>query len=718
MKRKMSVRNTHRNLMLENLEARHPMAADFAPQELLIQYEPTAISDITSLTSAQSASVIQRLDTQTIGSVGIARVKIPLGKDLQIAAKEFEKLPGVLSAEPNWVVRRSAVSNDPVYTSGFQWGAYSNDSPANVGGPLTTNPFGSGAEEAWGAGAVGSHQVVVAILDEGVDIQHEDLRSNVWVNPGEIANDGIDNDSNGHIDDLNGWDFFNDDKTVYDGMDDHGTHVAGTIGAVGGNGVGVAGIAWDVSLMPIKVLGPDGGYISDVIDGINYVVAAKNRGVNVVAMNNSWGTLDYSQALHAAFIRAANAGILCIASAGNEGSSNDLLPQYPASFSTLVGAPGQPAASYESIISVAAISSNGQMPIWSNFGATSVDIGAPGDDIQSTLPGNRYGSWSGTSMAAPHVSGAVALIAATKPSYQPSSIREAILRSAPTTSSLVNRVSTSGRLSVQDAIEFTQWPVLSISNASNYESINRQSGWIDFQITLSDSLDERFTLSYSTQNGSATQGVDFVPTSGTATFAPGQTSATIRVPLIDDRIAEPNENFFVNLFGLSTVSARFGNAQASGTILNDDILLGINDVQGAESAGFFRFVVSLNSPSRDPVSVRVSTADGLAKATNFADYASLLTTLVFNPGETNKVIAVRIRNDAISEPLERFFVNLTSPVGAAIADAQGSGTIIDDDGPRRSGMSPSSMPPDSLSVFDWNDLLGESVQRRKIRRHA
>lgn len=314
-------------------------------------------------------------------------------------------------------------------------------------GDATTpaNQFGSQAGEAWAAAKTGSSTVYVGVIDEGVQWSHEDLAPNIWVNPYDPVN-GIDDDGNGYVDDIRGWDFDGNNNTTYDGTkDDHGTHVAGTIGAVGGNGKGVAGVVWNVKIITAKFLGRRGGTTANAIKAVDYITDLKTRhGLNIVATNNSWGGGGFSQALQDAIERANQAGILFIAAAGNGGAdgvgdNNDTTPSYPASYPN------------DNIIAVAAITSTGAKASYSNYGATSVDLGAPGSGIYSTLPNktnNGYGSYSGTSMATPHVTGAAALYAATNPGASAATIKAAILNSAVPTPSLAGKCVTGGRLNV------------------------------------------------------------------------------------------------------------------------------------------------------------------------------------------------------------------------------------------------------------------------------
>jgi subtilisin family serine protease len=275
---------------------------------------------------------------------------------------------------------------------------------------------------------------------------HEDLAANAGTNPGEIAGNGVDDDGNGFVDDVNGWDFANGDNTVFDGLnDDHGTHVAGTIGGVGGNAKGVAGVCWSVKLFNAKFLGQNGGTTANAVKAVDYMTDLKTRhGLTLVATSNSWGGGGFSQALQDAIGRANTADILFIAAAGNSTVDCDSGSScYPAEYSNA------------NVIAVASITSTGAISSFSNWGATTIDIGAPGSGINSSVPVRSrgkivsgYASYSGTSMATPHVSGGAALYAAFNPGSSAATIKSAILSSAVPTTSLSGKVVSNGRLNV------------------------------------------------------------------------------------------------------------------------------------------------------------------------------------------------------------------------------------------------------------------------------
>jgi subtilisin family serine protease len=311
--------------------------------------------------------------------------------------------------------------------------------------------FGCDADAAWALGHTGSSDVYIGIIDKGYMYDHEDLSANAGKNPGEIVGNGIDDDGNDYIDDVYGWDFASGDKTVFDGTtDDHGTHVAGTIGALGGNRKGVAGVNWNVKMLSAKFIGATGATTANAIKAVDYFTNLKTREknkVNIIATNNSWGGFGFSQALQDAITRAGNADILFIASAGNDGRDTETTNRYPSGYDN------------DNIIAVASITSTGAMSSFSNYAITKVDLGAPGSGIYSTLPGSvvrgkkttttsTYGSYDGTSMATPHVTGGAALYASTHPGANAATIKAAILNSAVATASLTGKCVTGGRLNV------------------------------------------------------------------------------------------------------------------------------------------------------------------------------------------------------------------------------------------------------------------------------
>jgi subtilisin family serine protease len=360
--------------------------------------------------------------------------------DFDAAIAKLSKDPRVRYAEPNHVITIDALPNDPAFAN--TWGL--NNTGQTVNGTRGTPDADIDAPEAWSS-TTGSANVTVAVIDTGVDSSHPDLSSQIWINPGEncpgCRTDGIDNDGNGFVDDWHGWDFANNDNNP---MDDHGhgTHVSGTIGAAGNNGVGVAGVNWSVRIMPVKFLnaqgsGTDAGAVSAVL------YAAQN-GADV--MNNSWADTVYSQALADAITVADQHRSLFVAAAGNNGANNDSTPTYPASYDI------------PNVVAVAATDNTDNRAYFSNTGRRSVDLGAPGVDIYSTWPGGTYQYLSGTSMATPHVAGAAALARAAFPSASAVGLKALLLGTVDPNPSLATTTSSGGRLNIGNAVACNATP--------------------------------------------------------------------------------------------------------------------------------------------------------------------------------------------------------------------------------------------------------------------
>jgi alpha-tubulin suppressor-like RCC1 family protein/subtilisin family serine protease len=409
----------------------------FAPDIVLVGFRAgTSRTGMSSSLGAVGTASDALADQAGSGPV---RVHLRLGQSVPDAVRTLKRDPSVRYAEPDYLLRTAVTPDDSLYTQGLLWGI---SGPG--GNPVST--FGSRAVEAWAAGQFGNRNVYVGVIDEGMQISHPDLAPNVWTNPFEIAGNGIDDDGNGYVDDLNGWDFRNDDSSVFDGpdLDAHGTHVAGTIGAVGGNGIGVVGVNWAVSIISAKFI-TGTGTTSNAIRAIDYMVDLKTRhALNIVAINASWGGDAFSQALLDAIDRAGDVGILFVAAAGNDAQDNDSNDSYPANYQCTKGG----TRGWDCLVSVAAINVAGAKASFSNYGATSVDLAAPGVDVVSTVPQDGYSSYSGTSMATPHVTGALALLASCRPDLTAAQLRAELLASTTATSSVSGTTVTGGRLNV------------------------------------------------------------------------------------------------------------------------------------------------------------------------------------------------------------------------------------------------------------------------------
>ena len=373
-------------------------------------------------------------------SLRVEHVKLKKGMSVEEAIKSYKADPDVEYAEPNYVVSVQTIPNDTRFSE--LWGLY------NIGWCGGTPGVDIRAPEAWDI-TTGSSDVVVAVIDTGVDYNHEDLAANIWVNTAEIPGNGIDDDGNGYIDDIYGIDTYNHDTNPMDDYN-HGTHVSGTIGAVGNNNLGVAGINWNVKIIGCKSISASGsGYDSGVIECLQYIRALKDRGVNIIATNNSWGCSDcYSSALYDAI--NAQRDILFIAAAGNDGCNTDKDVFYPAGYYL------------PNILSVASTDNTDSLARGSNYGRRSVHLGAPGKGIHSTVRNNSYGSYEGTSMAASHVTGVAALLKSHSPARGPYEIKNLLLSGGEDIASMDENTITGKRLDAYGSLTCTNSPFFSV----------------------------------------------------------------------------------------------------------------------------------------------------------------------------------------------------------------------------------------------------------------
>lgn len=341
---------------------------EYVPGEVLIKYK--SFVSVSSIKESQARLGITAI--KEFKYINVRHAKLPADLSVENALEIYKNDPNVEYAEPNYYRYATSTTPDDTYFENL-WGL--NNTGQSVNGTSGTADADIDASEAWDI-ATGSSDVVIAVIDSGVDYNHEDLSVNIWSNTGEIPDNGIDDDGNGYIDDVRGWDFVNDDNNPVD-SNDHGTHVAGTIAAKGNNATGITGVCWTAKIMPLKA-GNAFGSLTDgcVISAIDY---ARENGAIII--NASFGGSPYGESMKNAIASAGSAGVLFVAAAGNEGADNDTTPHYPSSYDL------------SNIISVAATDQDDNLCSFSNYGAISVDVGAPGKNIYSTRPA-RQTVWS------------------------------------------------------------------------------------------------------------------------------------------------------------------------------------------------------------------------------------------------------------------------------------------------------------------------------------
>ncbi len=428
------------DLSVEPLERRVVLTVDFAGAALFsqIQWQGSQVSVHADSWIARDSGTGLGIDlpagfgwqSESLGE-GFHAVTAP-GASVTDVLGWASSTTTVSYVEPDFMITSTRQANDPMFSQ--LWGL------ANAGGSGGTVGSDIRATAAWDV-TTGSRDVVIAVIDTGVDYNHPDIAANMWRNPRETAGNGRDDDGNGFVDDVHGWNFVARNGNPFDD-EGHGTHVAGTIGAVGNNSVGVTGVAWRVSIMALKFLDRNGsGTTANAIAAINYAtMMRRDFGINIVATNNSWGGGGASNALRDAIAAGGRAGVLFVAAAGNESADNNRVPNYPSNYN-------DPA-----MIAVAATDRSDRLASFSNWGATTVHVAAPGVGIVSTLPNNRYGSYSGTSMAAPHVAGTIALMAAANPQATAAQLKAALLNTTRPVAGLAGRVITGGVINANAAV--------------------------------------------------------------------------------------------------------------------------------------------------------------------------------------------------------------------------------------------------------------------------
>jgi len=408
---------------------------EHVPNQLIVKFDDSmALQEIDEAIEFNGGKIIKRF--RSSGAVLIEYKEKAGTMLLEARANTLLQRNDVKYVESNDVIRLDKIPNDPKFGE-----LYALNNEGGTGGSVDAD---IDAVEAWDI-TTGSKDVLVGIIDTGVDYTHPDIAPNYWTNSGETGLDAegndkstneIDDDNNGYVDDFRGWDFANNDN---DPIDDHnhGTHCAGTIGAKGDDGVGVVGVNWNVSLVGIKFLtGSGSGTTDGAISSIEYATK-----IGVTLTSNSWGGGGFSEAMKAAIDEANDAGVLFVAAAGNSTSNNDSSPHYPSSYSS------------DNVLAVAATDDKDGIASFSSYGLTSVDVGAPGVNILSTTKDNSYDKYSGTSMATPHVAGVAALIKSHYPNATAAELKARIMNTVDPVASLAGKTITGGRVNVESALE-------------------------------------------------------------------------------------------------------------------------------------------------------------------------------------------------------------------------------------------------------------------------
>ncbi|MEL7670801.1 S8 family serine peptidase [Methanobacterium sp.] len=397
-----------------NSTSKNTSSINYKKNELFVKFKYSSKASYQKISKMVNLQIGATVIKEYSDVKGLQLVRIPANMSLKDAIAKYKKNSNVIYAEPNYAYAENSIPDDTYYD--YQWGL----SQVN-------------ASEAWNI-TTGSHKVIIAVIDSGIDLNHPDLKANIWINKGEIPGNGIDDDHNGYIDDVYGWNFISGNSNISDD-DGHGTHVAGIIAAAGNNSKGVTGVMWSATIMSLKFLDNEGnGYVDDAVSAIRY---ATKMGASIISC--SWGGSEYSQALKDV-IDASSALVVCAAGNRGCGANDDISPVYPACFTS------------KNIISVAATDTSDALASFSDYGLNSVDVAAPGTHICSTLPGSQYGYMQGTSMAVPYVTGLAGLIKSIRPDLTALQIKYTILNNVDYISSLAGKILTGGRINALKAL--------------------------------------------------------------------------------------------------------------------------------------------------------------------------------------------------------------------------------------------------------------------------
>ncbi len=436
-------------LVLFSLNAVAKYEPEAVPGEYLVKLK----GPIINVTSGTFAPEMNSMIKSVIPGRNILVVQRPKIELSSYAISALKQNKNVLLVEPNYIYRMNAVPNDPDYSK--LWGLKNVGQTDGV--QNGTEGVDINVEKAWDL-TTGSSDVLVAVIDTGIDYNHPDLKENVWSNSAELVGQpGVDDDGNGFIDDIHGYDFSSETGDG-DPLDDHGhgSHCSGTIGAKGGDSAGIVGVNWNVKIIGVKFLNGDGsGTLEGAIKAIDYAVK-----MNAKVLSNSWGGGGESLLLKEAIERSNAAGTVFVAAAGNNASNNDTIPGYPASYDVA------------NIISVAAIDNKGDLANFSNYGKRSVHVAAPGVKVFSSLNDGKYDSWSGTSMATPHVSGVAALLLAYDTALTAADVKNRIVNTARPLSTIKRRVLSGGIVDAYAAL-MNQAPQPDPNDPANWQTVEQ-----------------------------------------------------------------------------------------------------------------------------------------------------------------------------------------------------------------------------------------------------
>jgi subtilisin family serine protease/subtilisin-like proprotein convertase family protein len=541
-------------------------------QDWIVHVDSTALGQIGSVNDTAELFESSQFDVEVLRGLGMEGQVLlrTSGAAAESVATWFAAAEWIDSFEQDAMVQLNATPNDPAYPSQL-WGLTKIDAAA-----------------AWDI-TTGSSNVIVGVIDTGVNYNHADLAANMWMNPGETPGDGVDNDGNGFVDDVYGWDFANDDSDPMDD-DDHGTHVAGTIAGVGNNGIGVVGVNWDVSIMALKFLGADGsGFTSDAVRAVNYATMMREQfGQNVRVTNNSWGGGGSSSSLVSAINNGGDAGILFAAAAGNDGVNTDTTPHYPS------------ANNSQYIVSVAATDSNDNLASFSNFGVTTVDLAAPGVSIRSTVSNGGYANFSGTSMATPHVAGVAALAWSVAPNASVTEVIQAVYDGADPVAGLNGQVATGARLNAFNTVQALAGGEPIARDDSGTTQVNTA---VTIDVLNNDSTGGSGSLSISavTQGSNGAVAIDagntvtYTPTggfTGNDSFSytvvgsgGGQSTATVNVTVTPPQQTDTftsNQQVSISSSGTPTVSSNLNVSGVTSTVFDVDVVIDITHTWDAD----------------------------------------------------------------------------------------------------------------------------------------